>query len=45
MPPKAVPNPNPLGLTTREVEIMVLSWKCIEGDTKVSHISSSPYFS
>ncbi|KAK7729808.1 hypothetical protein SLS53_009176 [Cytospora paraplurivora] len=35
MPPKVSPNANPLGLTTREVEIMVLSWKCIEGDTKV----------
>ncbi|ROV98445.1 hypothetical protein VPNG_08507 [Cytospora leucostoma] len=35
MPPKVAPNANPLGLTTREIEIMVLSWKCIEGDTKV----------
>lgn len=34
---KAVPNPNPCGLTAREVEIAVLSWSCVDADGKASN--------
>lgn len=41
---KAVPNPNPCGLTAREVEIAILAWKCVDADGKASNtiIPSTP---
>lgn len=34
---KAVPNPNPCGLTSRELEIAVLAWNCVDADGKASN--------
>lgn len=33
---RAVPNSNPLGLSTREIEIAILAWRCLGDDGKVS---------
>lgn len=40
--PKATPNPNPCGLSTREVEIAVLAWKARDEDGKASTNQSHP---
>lgn len=34
--PKATPNANPFGLTTRDIEIMIYAWKCLDEMGKVS---------
>ncbi|KAG8158075.1 hypothetical protein KVR01_011836 [Diaporthe batatas] len=33
--PKATPNTNPFGLTTREIEIMICAWKCLDEVGKI----------
>lgn len=39
---KATPNPSPCDLSTREVEIAVLAWKCLDANGKAS-TQTTPY--
>lgn len=40
--PRAVPNSNPLGLSAREVEVMILAWLSLEDTPKVRVDPSHP---